>query len=72
MQQKVKLHTEVVQVDKDDISLEGAQISISKEGDVKGAFSYSGDYAIYCLWLFVIIFLVISILLRHYDIKKNR
>lgn len=55
MQQKVMLSTEVVQVNQDDIRLEGAQEFSSKEGEVKGAFSSSGDYISHYLWMAVFV-----------------
>ncbi|OQB05494.1 MAG: hypothetical protein BWY19_00994 [bacterium ADurb.Bin212] len=72
MQQDVKLSTEVVQVNKDDIRLEGAQAFSSREGEVKGAFSSSGDYAPYYLWMVVFIVFAFLFYLKKYVFKKAK
>jgi len=70
MQQKVILSAEVVQVDQDDIRLEGAQEFSSKEGKVKGAFSSSGDYIPYYLWMVVfVVFLFVMNLKKNNNVK---
>ena len=72
MQKEVKLSTEVVQVDKDDIRLEGAQTFSTKEGDVKGAFLSSGDYIPYYLWMAVFIVFAFLVYLNNYVFKKAK
>lgn len=72
MQQEVTLSTEVVQVDKDDIRLEGAQAFSSKEGEVKGAFSSSEDHTPYYLWMVVFIVFAFLLYLRKYVFKNAK
>lgn len=72
MQKEVKLSTEVVQVDKDDIRLEGARAFSSREGDIKGAFSSSGDFTPYYLWMVVFIVFAFLLYLRKYVLKNAK